>query len=256
MRKIILAILLLITFWGCDGIENLIVDPSEETFSVSQIEAPDELKYSGDNTMLNTSIIFTDTKALTDVWVKVASIDESVVVTYHTNMVHSVGNKYSVSIAMNQEMPSMLYTINYYFSTNIQVEKKISSHNFDYDNMQNNVAPVLSEPNIPNQIKLDENFSFSVRVTDENGYDDVKDVFYELFKPNGEQVENSQGITEFPLYDDGSNGDLVAKDSIYTTRLMFPSSKAETGTWKIKLKARDRQNALSNEISHNIEVVK
>jgi hypothetical protein len=256
MRKIILAILLLITFWGCDGIEDSIVDPSEEVFGVSKIEAPDELKYSGDNTMLNTSILFTDTKAITNVWVKVATIDESSVITYHNNMVKSDGNKYTVSIAMNQEMPSMVYTINYYFSTSIQAEKKISSHNFRYDNMQNNVSPVLSEANIPNQVKLNENFLFSVRVTDENGYDDVKNVFYELFKPNGEQIENSQGIKEFPLYDDGSNGDLVAKDSIYTTRLMFPSSKAETGTWNIKLKARDRQNALSNEISHNIVVVK
>lgn len=256
MKKLFFILLLTFIFWGCDEVEEGLIDPNEEIFLVESLAAPTTLKYFGTETKLTTSISFSDSKSILKTWVNIDSQDGTVNVAYRKEMAKSGENEYSISIPMEEDMPSLTYTIDYYFQTAIQAEKKIASHNFEYDNNQNNVAPVLSDPDIPDQINRDENFSFSVRVADENGYDDVNKVFYELFRPNGDQIKNSEGIEEFPMFDDGDtakNGDLIAGDSIYTVLLMFPSS-AESGSWKFELKADDRNGALSNTITHNLVV--
>lgn len=256
MRKLFYLLFTSLVLFGCDGVEDGLIDPNDGDFSVTDIQAPTSLVYSGNETMLNTSITFSESESLINVWINVASQDGKIDITNKLGMNKSSENTFSASVDMNEEMPSIDYTIDYFYSTETQSEKKIASHNFAYDNNQNNVAPVLSDPNIPDQINKDENFSFSVRVTDENGYDDVSKVFYELFRPNGNQIDNSEGIKEFPLFDDGDtaqNGDLIAGDSIYTVRLMFPSS-VESGNWKFELNAEDRSGASSNMITHNLVV--
>ena len=259
MQKLLFILFLSFILFGCDEIEDGVIDPYGTEFSVNEIVAPTDLEYSGPGTLLNTSISFSSTESLLRVWVKVASQDGTVSVTgtYHEDMTKTAENEYSTSIEMDTLMPSLTYTIDYFYKTAIQSEKKIASHNFTYENNKDNVAPVISDANIPDQINRDENFSFTVLVTDENGYNDVEKVFYELYRPNGDQVKNSQGIAEFPMFDDGDvegSGDLTAGDSVYTTRLMFPSTAAEIGNWKLDLKARDRNGFLSNTITHIVEV--
>jgi len=257
MQKLLFILSLSLLFIKCDGIEDKLIDPSINEFSVTNIIAPNSLMFSGTDTKLVTSIFFSDTKSLISVWVKVSSLDGTVNVQYHKNMTKVTENEYSTSIAMDSLMQSLIYTIDYFYQTTFQDEKKIASHNFIYDNLQDNVAPVLSEPNIPDEISRDVDFSFSVRVSDANGYADVEKVFYELFKPNGDQIKNSKGIKEFPMFDDGKtedSGDLVEKDSIYTVLLKFPTSAAETGTWKFEIRAKDKRGVFSNVITHNMVV--
>jgi len=257
MQKLLIIFFFALLFFGCDGVEDGLIDPSLGEFNVTNIEAPNTLSYSGANTKLVTSITFSDSKYLLSVWVKIGSQDGTFDITYHQDMTKAGDNEYTASIPMDSLMPSINYTIDYFYQTESQDEKKIASHDFAYDNMQGNVAPVLSNPNIPSEINRDVDFAFSVRVTDENGYDDVEKVYYELFKPNGDQIKNSQGIKQFQLFDNGKtgeNGDMVEKDSIYTVLLNFPTGAAETGTWKFEIRARDRRGELSNMITHNVVV--
>ena len=81
-------------------------------------------------------------------------------------------------------------------------------------------------------------------------------VYYEMYKPDGTQQVNSQGLSQFPLYDNGDTsgtGDLTAGDGRYSFKLTFPV-EIEIGTWEFRFYAEDRSGALSNVISHNIEV--
>ena len=98
--------------------------------------------------------------------------------------------------------------------------------------------------------------SAAVEVSDSNGLQDVEFVFYEAYNPDGIKVVNSQGISQFPMFDDGNtqeNGDVTAGDGIFTVVLTFPIS-AQTGTWRFEFQARDRSKTLSNKIFHNIIV--
>ncbi|MDA3861902.1 MAG: hypothetical protein PF445_11830 [Melioribacteraceae bacterium] len=257
MQKLLFILFTSLILFGCDGVEEGLIDPNDVEFSVTDIQAPTHLEYSGIGTRLNTTISFSNSESIIRVWIRVLSQDGTVEITYNLDMDKSADNEYTASIIMDVEMPNLTYTIDYFYQTVIQDEKKIASHNFTYNNNQSNFAPVIEDANIPDQINRDEDFSFTVRVTDENGYSDVEKVFYELFRPNGDQVINSEDIKEFPMFDDGNtaeNGDLIVEDSIYTTRLKFPSSVAEIGNWKLELKARDRSGFLSNTITHIVEV--
>lgn len=256
MNKFVQIILIGIIVIGCDGISDSIIDPSTADILVTNISAPTELEFSSPDIEVNTSITFSSSETIEKVWFRLTSQDGSTVITSFTEMEKNQ-NVYSGSFKMTEQDPNGIYTIEYFIQTNIQEEKKMASHNFSFENMQNNVPPVISNLNMPDQIDRDIVFKFSVDVEDENGYEDVKDVFYQLFRPNGEQVSNSQGISEFPLFDDGNtevNGDEVAFDGIYTVLLVFPSSAAETGTWKFEFNARDRNDELSNTITHNLVV--
>jgi len=256
MKKLVQIIIIVFITIGCDGISDSIIDPSTANILVTNISAPTELNFTGSDIEENTSITFSNSETIEKVWFRLTSQDGSTVITSFTEM-EKDQNVYTGSFKMTEQNPKGIYTIEYYIQTDIQEEKKMASHNFSFENMQNNVPPVISNLNMPDQIDRDVVFKFSVNVEDENGYEDVKDVFYQLFRPNGEQISNSQGITEFPLFDDGNteeNGDEVAFDGIYTVLLLFPSSAAETGTWKFDFNARDRNDELSNTITHNLVV--
>ncbi|MCF6268820.1 MAG: hypothetical protein L3J41_03835 [Melioribacteraceae bacterium] len=257
MRKLFFILLLSLLFFGCDGVDDSIVDPNDGEFSVADITAPTSLKYSGGNTKLNTSITFTDSKSIIRAWIKLASQDGTVVVTYQKDMEKSSENKYSTSVAMDTLMPSLTYTIDYFYQTELQEKKKIASHNFVYDNMQNNIAPVISnplfyyideDPMLRDTLENNKEFIFSIDVDDANGLSDIDSVYTYFYSPN-----NPSALL-FILYDNGDdkNGDETAGDGIYSGKNIF--AQGTEGNRKFEFLARDRAGLLSNTITHNVVV--
>ncbi|MCK5456851.1 MAG: hypothetical protein KAI45_06960, partial [Melioribacteraceae bacterium] len=128
MGKLFFILLLTFLFFGCDGVEEGLIDPNEEIFLVESLVAPTTLKYLGSDTKLNTSITFSDSKSILRTWVNIDSQDGTINIAYKMDMVKLSENEYSISIPMEEDMPSLTYTIDYYFQTGIQAEKKIASH--------------------------------------------------------------------------------------------------------------------------------
>ena len=257
MQKLLFIFLLALFFTGCDGIEDTLIDQNISEFSVTNITAPSSLEYSGLNTKLITSITFSDAKSINSVWVKVGSHDASFSITYRTEMTKIGENEYSVTIPMDSLMPSTDYSIDYFYSTNAQAEKKIASHNFSYDNLQNNLAPFIENPLfyytdespiLRDTLENEKEFIFSIKVKDENGLSDIDSVYTDFYSPN-----NPAAIRVI-LFDDGKaeHGDLSAGDGIYSLKNIFQADAF--GERKFEFWARDRRKVLSNMITHIVVV--
>jgi len=256
MQKLLIIFFFALLFFGCDGVEDGLIDPSLGEFNVTNIEAPNTLSYSGANTMLVTSITFSDSKYLLSVWVKIGSQDGTFDITYHQDMTKAGDNEYTASIPMDSLMPSINYTIDYFYQTESQDEKKIASHDFAYDNMQGNVAPIISNPLfyytdespiLRDTLVNDKEFILSILVSDENGIGDIDSVYTDFYSPN------NPSAMRVILFDDGNtlHGDLVAGDGIYSLKNIFHDAVGER---KFEFWARDRRGELSNMITHNVVV--
>ncbi|MBU0474254.1 MAG: hypothetical protein KKF62_08825 [Bacteroidetes bacterium] len=256
MQKLLFIFFFALLFFGCDGVEDGLIDPSLGEFNVTNIEAPNTLSYSGTDTKLTTSITFSDSKALLSVWIKVVSQDGTFDITYHKDMTKAGDNEYTTSIAMDSLMPSINYTIDYFYQTESQDEKKIASHDFTYDNMQGNVAPITSNPlfyyvdespTLRDTLENDKYFVFAIQVTDENGLGDIDSVYADFYSPN------NPSAMRVILYDDGTSlhGDLVEGDGIYSLINKFHDA---SGDRKFEFWARDRRGKLSNMVTHNVVV--
>lgn len=263
MKKMLFAIfVLIIVSVGCDSIEEGIIDPHDAEFLVETITLPTKLEYFGEETKLNTSITLTNTNLIIAMWVKVASQDGNVNITYHKNMSKSDSKTYSVAIPMDKKLPNLVYTIDYFYKTAIQSQKKIATKNFTYDNMQNNTAPVISNPlfyysnktpSLIDTIKREEKFILSIEVDDDNGLSDIDSVYIKLYNY---QNPNSIRITRIELFDDGKfeDGDEIKGDGIYSRKNFFPA--VAEGKRRFEFYATDRAKFTSNVITHDFVVVK
>ena len=263
MYKLLPIWALAVLFFACDSIEDGVIDPYNTEYSKVTIDAPTEIKYVDETTELNTSVTFSEKGKISAVWIKVASVDGSYVITYHTDMKNLNGNKYYASVKMKPDMPSLAYAIDYYFSTEIQQGKKIASYIFNYDNSQNNVPPEISNPlfyytnSVPallDTIKNEKEFLLTLNVKDDNGLADIDSVYTDLYNY---QDTNNVKVTRIELFDDGKideSGDKIAGDGIYTRKGYFPAYSV--GKRKYLFVAKDRAGLISNTITHNFVVIR
>jgi len=261
MKKILLLIVFISSFGGCDGIEDSVVNPTDASFTITKLEAPDSLQYLGSDTKLSTSLSFPNTESIKAVWIKLFATDGSLFISYRTEMNKVSDKKYALQVNMTEEMPSTKYTIDYFVETSLQPEKKIASHSFLYNNMQNNVSPVISNleffyesesPTVLDTISRGRNFLLRITVTDENGLHDVDSVYTDLY--NYQDTTNVV-VTRIELFDDGKaeSGDEIAGDGIYSRKGFFPTYSV--GNRKFIFVAKDRKGERSNTIKHNFVVV-
>lgn len=234
---------------------------------IIEIIAPSQITYTDETTIFKATVEVNTSYLIQDIWYQIKSSDGTLTLADSLQMKDdgdsdSSGdevaddNIFTAQKSLGIQVPSGDYTVQYFVKNFLDVVEEIGVTNFAYDNTQFNYAPVISNLDMPDVIDRDVEFSFSVEVYDENGPDDILSVYYELYRPNGDQVVNSQGISQFPLFDSGDlglHGDEVAGDGIYTVLLTFPL-EVETGDWTFFFYAEDRQNELSNEIIHILEV--
>lgn len=149
------------------------------------------------------------------------------------------------------------YSIKYFIEDIYARIKQVAFSQFFYDNGQIKYPPYIFNLILPDSVQRNVNFIFSVDVSDSNGISDIASVYYELFRPDGTKVINSQNISEFPLFDDGnvnSHGDSIANDDRYTIFLTFPNS-VSIGFWRFEFNARDRSAKQSNKLIKSVKVL-
>jgi hypothetical protein len=112
--------------------------------------------------------------------------------------------------------------------------------------------PVISDVVAPDSIKRpatgDVTFLISAKVTDQSGQKDIKVVFFTTTRPDGTPAQSKP-----VMFDDGTNGDLVAGDSNYTTGAKLNASN-DLGTYLFEIQAVDRSNLIAPPIVHKVVV--
>ncbi len=259
MKQIIVSILLLVLLIGCDGIEEGVVDPNDVSFFVEDISAPSEVKYSGDDTQVFTTITFSNIKSIRRVWISVTSQAGVIGIAENMSMISPYkndSNTFAASVKMEVDDPNLIYTIKYFVSTDQQAEKKIASHDFEYNNLQDNIPPSISNPLfyyenetpvLRDTLENNKPFVFSIDVDDENGLKDIDSVYADFYS------QNNPSASRVLMFDDGdeAHGDLVVGDGIYSFKNKFLNAQGEK---KFEFRARDRAGALSNKITHIVVV--
>ncbi len=259
MNKILISVLLLFLLISCDVIEEGVVDPNDESFVVEDISAPTYLKYTGEDTQVFTTITFSNTESLGRVWLNINSQDGAIEIARNIEMISPYKNDpntFAVAVKMLIDDPNLVYTIEYYISTDIQEQKKIASHDYEYNNLQENIPPEISNPLfyyedespiLRDTLENNKPFIFSIEVYDENGLKDIDSVYSDFYSPN------NPSAFRVLLFDDGDeeHGDLVAGDGIFSFKNIFVDAFGER---RFEFRARDRAGTLSNKITHIVVV--
>jgi hypothetical protein len=256
MQKLLFLVIPLL-LWGCEKTFDNVVDVSTDNFQVTSVTHKEsyDLKNPGDS-ILTARIKFTRLSQLQQVFFDVIASDNSKLNPVPIEMFDISDNLFSAQFELKREHPNGKYTLNFTAKGTTGETKLVATSSFDFNNGQDNVAPVVSNLVMADSVQSGETILFTVEANDSNGLSDIEFVFYETFDPNGVQVVNSQGVFQFPMFDDGNtseNGDITAGDGVFTVVLTFPVS-AELGTWRFEFRARDRSQELSNAIIHNIVV--
>ncbi|MDP2362606.1 MAG: hypothetical protein Q8M94_02430 [Ignavibacteria bacterium] len=149
------------------------------------------------------------------------------------------------------------YSIKYFVEDIYSRINQVAIAQFFYDNGQVKSPPYIYNLILADSVQRNVKFVFSVDVTDSNSLADVVSVYYELYRPDSSKVVNSQGISEFPLFDDGDivlHSDEIANDGRFTIYLIFPNS-VSNGLWRFEFQAKDRSDKLSNKIIKSVKVL-
>jgi hypothetical protein len=268
MKKFALLILLPIVFWGCEKTYDSVVNPKQNnSIQVTNILPVDSVDYLTSDSVLTFAVTFNSSDQIQDVYFNIISpagiqVNSSPIYLYDDGnlSVHgdSAGadNTFSNKFTMSNSYINGVYIVKYYVTDIYKTTSFISAQNFVFDNGKDRFAPVISNLDLPDSVAIGQTFSFSVMAVDSNGQGDIEMVYYELYKPDGSQVVNSQGVFQFPLFDDGqtsTDGDVTANDSTYTVLLTFPFGQP-TGNWRFEFQAIDRTNLLSNKIIQNLNL--
>ena len=256
MQKIALLLLPLI-FIACDKTFDEIIDSTPNNFQVTSVSPIDSFTYNSNDSLITIRIVFSSSSEVENVFCDVIASDDTKLNDSPFQLLDTGNNRFSNDFPLSKFYPNGVYDIRYYVQNPDQSLQQVAWGNFKYDNGQANEPPILSNLMMPDTLGRGIEIAFSVVADDPNGLNDITNVFYELYRPDGTQVSNSQGITEFPLFDDGgtvSNGDLVAGDGIFTVKLTFPTT-VETGRWRFEFAAKDRGNLTSNIIVHFLEII-
>jgi hypothetical protein len=176
-------------------------------------------------------------------------------------------NKFANKFPLSTLDPVGTYSVRFYIQGQYGSYNLIAQTSFDYDNGQDNVAPVISDlvmvdsaSSTPiDSIEVDVSFIFSVYVVDQNGYNDIDLVFFELFRPDNTVVTDGSGNSRIQMPDNGNiqvYGDQTAGDGIFSFKNKFlDSPTTQRGNWRFEFQALDRGGLLSNKITKTLKVL-
>ncbi|MDI6779268.1 MAG: hypothetical protein QME25_03610 [Bacteroidota bacterium] len=121
-------------------------------------------------------------------------------------------------------------------------ESRLDNYSINSDTIRINPQLSLSDTiPISNRIQ--------VKVTDPNGPNDIKYVRFRIFRPN-----TTQAIVTGYLNDNGTGGDIIPNDAIYSSSFSFKTPRQFIGMFTIEIQGEDNTGLASNTLSQKMNV--
>jgi hypothetical protein len=268
MKKIILLLFLFI--FGCDKIPTGVVDDIQQTdFQTVAVKSPESVTYSKSDSTFVTNIKFNSATDINQVWVDLYSSDNSKlnsspIYLYDDGNLASNGDSakgdmvFSAKVPMSSNYSNGSYTLKYSVLDKDNTERSVAAHNFNYKAVLVDTPPVISNLVAVDTLIINSDaskptiFYLSLKVSDKDGQNDIKEVYFKLFKPDGSQTSTPKNI----MYDDGdynNHGDQTAGDGVYSYGGKLLAG-TPSGNWKFVFYAADKSDSLSNVIIHYIYI--
>ncbi len=268
--NIFVIISIAVILFSCEESSTEVVEQPLLKFVVTGIQSPDLFQLSDTDSTFIASVRFDNDESISGVWFNISTANDlsrlvsEVQMKDNGNLDNGDGQQgdgiYSGKTFIGPAVKSGKYQITFYAEDAINPAPanvhKIGVKYFEIVGGKENSPPVLTDLSLPDTVSRGQKFSFSVKAEDEDGLQDIREVYYELYNPNGEKIVNSKGISQFPMFDDGdtqTNGDETPGDGVYSVFLTFPSNQL-TGLWEFKFTAVDKSDAESNQLSKMVFV--
>ena len=112
--------------------------------------------------------------------------------------------------------------------------------------------PVLSQPTAPDTLYFvsESDHFISITVNDPQGLIDIAVVTCTIFPSGSEDAVKTDS-----LVDDGTKGDIIPLDGIFTTSIDAGFAQAQTGSYSLVFKAIDLSGNESDTVSHQLTIV-
>ena len=112
-------------------------------------------------------------------------------------------------------------------------------------------VPVIQRVNAPEIVNANVNphVLITAGVSDPQGLADLQLVQFRIFQPGGQEAPDSPQI----MFDDGSAGDVVAGDGIFSGTYSLPNGNSPIDL-KLVFEARDQSQNLSRQVEHTLTV--
>lgn len=259
-------ILLSLLMWGCQKNFNSVIDPPQPANKKISVMTSNNFTYSISDSLIHITIGMSDTTNVNSVSCDIfgpgnSTLNSSPVRLNFTRILNPLypniiimGLFYTTDFPMSRNFPSGNYQIKYYLTDYNGNTSTFAMNSFSYNNGLNSPAPVISNLVCPDtaQIgKANDTLFVSVFVQDSIGLWDIASVFFNSFIPPNGQASSTNPI---PLHDDGTYGDKVAGDGLYSTYIILPPSGVTKGTYRFEFQAKSFNGKLSNKIIHNIVI--
>ncbi len=117
----------------------------------------------------------------------------------------------------------------------------------------NKGAGVIKNIYMPDSLQRPDSIAVALiraEVEDPDGLDDVESVYFYSLKPNGEYANGGNG---FDMMDDGTFGDEIAGDGIYSLGIQI-NDQAQLGTYIFTFNMRDKAGNSAEEVADSIKV--
>ncbi len=268
----VFSILIVLFYSACEKIPDKIIDPNmnASSYQVIKIFTPKLFERLTSENPFVVSVKFSNISGISKVFYNLNDSDGNVIYSQKemedngdiNNFGDSTANDkiYSAKINLTKTYQSGQFEFDFFVSDLNGNVKLIGKRYMSYSSQNKDYPPVISNLSMPDSIKRSVYFVFSLKASDKNGLSDIKEVYFELFRPDGSIVysNTSSKDTKFPMFDNGdtqNSGDKIAGDGIYSLKNSF-STNAPVGSWRFEFHAVDKSDSLSNKIVHLIKVYK
>jgi hypothetical protein len=253
MKKILLLIIISTLFISCDKLGSDIIDYQAGNYEqtlIKKITADSiySIKIKNDSVYKIKIDFLKVATNLSKVKVQLIYLsNQSVIQEFNANIKNNIIDT-SIILHNNYKNGKYVIKVNGLNIDNkiIQEQSPLAQIFFKFINNNDNTVPECTELNLPDSLYAPDIFIISAKILDKDGLEDIKKVYFITYRPDG-----TTNGTQFEMFDDGnyySNGDINAKDGIYSRILSLPVSTTK-GNWKFEVYAVDYSDAVSKPVS-------
>lgn len=262
LSHIFLIIYLSFFFISCEKEFDTVIDVQKPSFQVVSVSPKDSVLFNVEDSSLVLKIEFTPTSTINTVTTEIINpagksfLNDAL--TLYDNGKSENGDQtandkiFSNKIFMKSNDLNGNYNIKFFVNDNSNSNKLAAWSTFKFRNGQSNVAPVISNALVdPDSVVVTDTIPIltSLVVQDDNGLNDIKEVYFIVYRPDGSTNNN-----KVFLYDDGNltrYGDQTAGDGIFS-RIISINQTNEKGTYRFEFRAVDRGGLQSNIINYPV----